>query len=144
MMLDIGGDDDGIDLVEGHHAVTFAPREELRDRLSICRARIFVADRRRKELDEAPGGGVAGAPDRRRQIFETGAGELARPDRQQFAALFWSFFAPLPLPTLLIHNVLYDTPCRGGVKGGLAWKEGGVKRSCPQAYNVKTLARQDC
>lgn len=77
MSFDIGGDHHRIDLIERCHAVLFAPREELGNRFGIRRARVLVPDRRREELDETPGGGLAGASDHGRQIFETGAGELA-------------------------------------------------------------------
>jgi hypothetical protein len=68
------------------HAMSFAPREKLPNGLSVRRARVPVPDRRREELDEAPGGALTGAADRSRQIFESGARELPRRDWDKLPA----------------------------------------------------------
>src|SRR5580704_2874142 len=79
----IGGDDDWFDLLKRIHAMLFAPDEELRDGLSVGRARVPVPDRCREEFDEAPGRGLASATDDGRQMFKTGARQIPPWDRHK-------------------------------------------------------------
>ena len=64
MLLNIGGDEDGLNLIELTAAVILAPIKKLTDGLRVGCAGVFVADGCRKEFNEAPSGILAGARDR--------------------------------------------------------------------------------
>lgn len=53
------------------------PVEKPSDRVSVCGARVFVADVSREELYKAPRRLLAGARNQRRKRIEAGAGEFA-------------------------------------------------------------------
>ena len=83
MILDVGGDHDRTDLAQSPHAVFFAPHEKLRDGLCVRRSGISIPDRRRKELNETPRGGVTRAREGGRQAFHAGPREIPRWNRDE-------------------------------------------------------------
>jgi hypothetical protein len=76
VLLDVGSDDHGLDLREFENAALFAPAEEFRN-VGIRCPRVPVADIGDEELDEAPGGALAGPEDRGRELLKAGAGQVA-------------------------------------------------------------------
>ena len=76
MLLNVGRDNHGLDLVEVANAARLAPAEELRGGLDVCGARVAVPDVSREEFDEAPNGILAGVRDRRWEGFDAGAVEI--------------------------------------------------------------------
>ena len=72
VLLDVRGDDDGLDLAELEDAARLAPAEELAHGVGVGGPGVLVADICGKELDEAPAGALTGAGDRCRQMFEAG------------------------------------------------------------------------
>ena len=74
VLLDIGGDDDGLDLVEFEDAAGFAPLKETGDGVRVGGAGVFVADVGGEELDEAPAGALASARNCRRQRIRSRLG----------------------------------------------------------------------
>jgi hypothetical protein len=89
--LDIGGDVQRLDLVQGAELVMRAPGEETTGRMQIGGSRVLVADGHGEEFEEPFRRGVAGIGDDRRH--HDGRGDGARKPRQlggrddgQFAA----------------------------------------------------------
>src|SRR5258708_3549671 len=83
MILDVRRDDDWGDLFQAMHAVLLAPCEELGDGLRIGSPRVPIPDIGSEELDEAPGGGFAGPPDRGREVLKPGTRKIAIRDRNE-------------------------------------------------------------
>jgi hypothetical protein len=66
--FDIGGHMHRLDLAERADPLPRAPAQEGAGSARISRPRVWVANVDREELDEAPGGALAGAGDQRRQL----------------------------------------------------------------------------
>jgi hypothetical protein len=75
-LLDVAGDHDRPDLLQASNAAGLQPREKLRDGLGIGRAGVFIADVGSEEIDEAPGGVLAGAADRCGELLKAGLAQL--------------------------------------------------------------------
>jgi hypothetical protein len=65
-LLDVGGDDDGLQLLQGD-AAGVAPGEKPPHGVAVGAAGVGVADLGREVLDEAAGGPLAGPGDDRRE-----------------------------------------------------------------------------
>ena len=73
-------------ICRGRDAVRLAPGEELSDGLGVRGARVAVADIRGEELDEAPGGALAGARRSSPAGSQAGAREIPPRDRDKVGA----------------------------------------------------------
>lgn len=59
-LLEVGADDDGLNLVQAGDPRILAPVQELKDGPLIGRARVGIADAGGEEVDEAPAGFLGG------------------------------------------------------------------------------------
>jgi hypothetical protein len=65
--LDVGGDMNGLHILQPGHAAIFAPAQEVSGRAAVRRPRVCIADRNREEFEETQRGPVSGIGDQRRK-----------------------------------------------------------------------------
>ena len=89
-----------------------APIEKLRHGVSVCGARVFVADVGGEEFDEPPRGGFTSAGNGRRKPLKTGTAQLtARNWNNGEGQTGWGLImdGTVGESQRLAHNVLYAT-----------------------------------
>jgi len=144
VLLDVGCDDNRLDVPQLVDAAFVAPIKELMNGFGVCKPCIAIADCGRKKLKEPAASLRAGACDRRRKGIDSKLAELARRVLDQVGRRHAASHAPrtakstsvleTALPAAVaLHKFLYDAATGQGIQrkfnalaGRLTYRDSGL------------------